>query len=146
MPAGLDQRYIAAVRMKREGVASFEDYPFCIPVIRKFRRMEFHPAVTFLIGENGMGKSTLIEGIAVKMGFNPEGGSRNFQFTTRASHSELYEHLVIERGVKYPKDGYYLRAESFYILATEIERMDAFPVNVPPIINSYGGRSLHEQP
>lgn len=92
-----------------------------------------------------MGKSTLIEGIAAKLGFNPEGGSRNFRFETRASHSNLYKHLTIERGVKKPKDAYYLRAESFYNLASEIEHLDAIPSKTPPIINSYGARSLHEQ-
>lgn len=128
MTQSLDQRYLAAIRLRREQVSSFKDYPFCIPAVRRLRRLEFHPAVTFLVGENGIGKSTLIEGIAVKMGFNAEGGSRK------------------------PTDGYFLRAESFYNLATEIEKLDSNaeldpdPKRLPPpIINSYGGNSLHAQ-
>jgi predicted ATPase len=82
------------------------------------------------------------------MGFNAEGGSRNFNFNTRPSHSALYKAITAERGIKRPRDGYFLRAESFYNLATEIERLDSnvgltyFP---PPVIDSYGGGGLHEQ-
>ena len=78
-------------------------------------------------------------------GFNPEGGSRNFNFSTRASHSTLHEVLNLSRGIKRPRDGFFLRAESFFNVATEIERLDAEPSDAPPIINSYGGHSLHEQ-
>lgn len=144
----LDTRYLAAIRLRREKVDSFKDYPFCIPAIRHLRRLEFHPAVTFFVGENGIGKSTLVEGIAVKMGFNAEGGSRNFRFDTRPSHSTFYQALTTERGIEKPTDGYFLRAESFYNLATEIEKLDSnegLDNPPPPIINSYGGDSLHEQ-
>lgn len=108
-------------------------------------RIVFHPAVTFFIGENGSGKSTLLEAIAIALDLNAEGGSRNMNFCTRASHSPLHAVLSLCRGVRRPRDGYFLRAESFFNVATEIERLDAIPANSPPIINSYGGRSLHEQ-
>lgn len=101
--------------------------------------------MTFLIGENGSGKSTLLEAIAVAAGFNPEGGSKNFRFKTYASHSVLHEHLRLSRGTKKPRDGYFLRAESFFNVATEIERLDAEGGLGPPVIDSYGGRSLHGQ-
>jgi predicted ATPase len=101
--------------------------------------------VTFLVGENGSGKSTLLEAIAVALGLNAEGGSRNFNFTTRASHSDLYKFLRLRRGVRRPRDCYFLRAESYFNLATEIERLDAEHANAPPIADSYGGNSLHEQ-
>ncbi len=107
--------------------------------------MEFHPKVTFLIGENGTGKSTLLEAIAVECGFNAEGGSRNFNFSTRSSHSPLHRVLTLRKGLRRPRDGYFLRAESFFNVATEIENLDAVPAPAPPIINSYGRRSLHEQ-
>ncbi|MHA3770033.1 AAA family ATPase [Verrucomicrobiota bacterium sgz303538] len=136
--------FVGALRLKRDEVPSFEEYPFCIPAIRSLERLKLHPAVTFLIGENGMGKSTLIEAIAVRYGFNAEGGSRNFSFDTRASHSSLHQYLVLERGIRRPTDGYFLRAESFYNVATEIERLDAEPGG-PPIGPAYGGHGLHEQ-
>jgi len=104
-----------------------------------------HPRVTYFIGENGSGKSTLLEAIAVSLGFNAEGGTKNFSFGTRRSHSELHEYLRIAKGVRRPRDGFFLRAESFFNVATEIERLDEEPFGGPPIINSYGGRSLHEQ-
>ncbi|RYD79290.1 MAG: AAA family ATPase [Verrucomicrobiaceae bacterium] len=137
--------FVGAVRFENRGEVDGNMYPFGIPAIRTFERLELHPAVTFVIGENGMGKSTLIEAIAVRYGFNAEGGSRNFRFDTRASHSPLYRHLVLERGPRRPTDGYFLRAESFYNVATEIEKLDAEPSGAPPIGPAYGGRGLHEQ-
>lgn len=107
--------------------------------------MIFHPKVTYFVGENGSGKSTLLEAIAVASGFNPEGGTRNFRFSTRSSHSVLSDHIRIAKGVRKPKDGFFLRAESFFNLATEIENLDAEEGFGAPVIESYGGRSLHEQ-
>ena len=100
--------------------------------------------VTFLVGENGTGKSTLLEGVAVACGFNPEGGTRNFSFSTRATHSELGEYLTPARK-RYPKDGFFLRAESFYNVATNIDELDKTPARAPRLIDSYGGVSLHCQ-
>lgn len=100
--------------------------------------------VTFFVGENGTGKSTLLEGIAVACGFNPEGGTRNFSFSTSDTHSELWEHLTISRGA-YPKDGFFLRAESIYNAASYINELDSVPAAAPSVIESYGGRSLHNQ-
>jgi predicted ATPase len=77
--------------------------------------------------------------------FNPEGGGRNFRFGTRTSHSDLHRFVRPVRGVRRPKDGYFLRAESYFNVATEIEALDREPLGGPPIIDSYGGLSLHEQ-
>ncbi len=137
--------YLLEVRLMREKVPSFDDFPFCLPVVRHLETLVLHPAVTFLIGENGTGTSTLLEAMAIVCGFNPEGGSRNFKFTTRASHSDLDRFLRPVRSPRRPKDGFFLRAESFYNVATEIERLDAEPSIAPPVIDSYGGVSLHQQ-
>ncbi len=139
------KHYLLEARLLRDGVPSFKPHPFSLPALRNFERLEPHPAVTFFIGENGTGKSTLLEAIAVAWGFNPEGGTRNFGFATHASHSILHQHLRLARGPRRPKDGFFLRAESFYNVATEIERRDEDPLGGPPIIDAYGGRSLHEQ-
>jgi predicted ATPase len=125
-------------------VASFDQYPFCLPAVRTLQQIDLHPKVTYFVGENGSGKSTLLEAIAVSLGFNAEGGSKNFRFDTRRSHSVLNEYLRIVKGVKRPRTGFFLRAESFFNVASEIERLDEGPGG-PPVINSYGGRSLHEQ-
>jgi predicted ATPase len=106
--------------------------------------LEFNAPVTFFTGDNGTGKSTLIEAIAVAWGFNPEGGSRNFNFSTRASHSELCRYIILSRMPVRPRDGWFLRAESFYNAASRIEELDAIPAASPKIIESYGGRSMHE--
>lgn len=139
------EHYLLEVKLKRDQVPSFDQYPFSLPVVRNLHNLELHPKVTFIIGENGSGKSTLLEAIAVAWGFNPEGGSKNFRFSTRRSHSELNEYLTLVKGIKRPRDGYFLRAESFFNVASEIEAMDRIPAAAPLVINSYGGRSLHEQ-
>ncbi len=143
--SGLNARhFVLDVTLLRERVPSFAAYPFHIPAIRHLHRLEFHPAVTFLVGENGSGKSTLLEALAVKMGLNPEGGSRNFNFTTRDSLSELRDFLRVARSMSHPDDLYFLRAESFFNVATAIEQLDKGGGG-PPLIESYGGNSLHEQ-
>jgi predicted ATPase len=74
----ISSQYARSVSLKREDIASFEDYPFCLPAVRSLQTLELHPNITFLVGENGSGKSTLLEAIAVSLGFNPEGGTKNF--------------------------------------------------------------------
>lgn len=136
--------YISKIKIKPD-TPEKESYPFSLPAIKSLTSIDLHPSVTFFVGENGSGKSTLLESIAVAWGFNPEGGTKNFGFGTRESHSDLYKYIRLERSVKRPKDGFFLRSESFFNVATEIERLDEDPWGGPPIINSYGGTSLHEQ-
>ncbi|PIC86808.1 AAA family ATPase [Sporosarcina sp. P20a] len=138
-------QFIRGMRLKRDQVPSFEDYPFHLPCINTLTELDFHPSVTFFVGENGMGKSTLLEGIAVASGFNPEGGSLNFNFSTYDSHSVLDEYITLIKGVIRPTDGFFLRAETFYNLATTIEELDSAPGPSPRIVDGYGGTSLHKQ-
>ncbi|QWU15207.1 AAA family ATPase [Paenibacillus sophorae] len=140
-----DKLYLRHMELLRDKVPSFRSYPFHLPVIRSLERLVFRNPVTFLVGENGSGKSTLLEGIAAAWGFNPEGGTLNFSFNTRSSHSSLYEYLRIARGVKRPKDGFFLRAESYYNVASYIDELDEQPSPGPRLRDSYGGKSLHEQ-
>jgi predicted ATPase len=125
--------------------ADTSGYPFTLPVIDGLRtagRLDLGPMVTFLVGDNGTGKSTLLEAIAVASGFNAEGGSVNFRFATRSTESVLGQYLRLVRGVVKPRTGYFLRAESFYNVATEIERLDDGRAT---LLSSYGGRSPHER-
>jgi predicted ATPase len=114
-------------------------HPWDLPVIAALAgRLALDPNVTYLIGENGTGKSTLIEAIAVAAGMNPEGGSRHFSYATRDSHSELWKSLRLVRGARRPRTEFFLRAESFFTAATYIESLE-------DALAPYGGRSLHEQ-
>jgi len=131
------QGFLRAIRLLRDQVPSFERYPFSIPAVRALDELALDPRVTFLVGENGSGKSTLIEAIAVVAGFNAEGGSQNFSFSTRRSESELHQFLRPVRGARRPKDGFFLRAESYFTVGSEIERLG--------VVDSYGGVSPHEQ-
>lgn len=136
--------YLTSIRLRHPLPA--ESYLCGLPAVRYLMEggtLTFDRPVTFLVGENGTGKSTLLEGIAVACGFNPEGGTRNFSFSTRATHSPLGEYLTPARR-RYPKDGFFLRAESFYNVATHIDELDE-TVPGPRLIDSYGGVSLHHQ-
>lgn len=140
--------YVTRLELDREGLdcaclPESEEYLRSLPVVKHLGALEL-ANVTFFVGENGTGKSTLIEAIALGCGFNAEGGSRNFRFSTRSSHSELYKFLYLSRTNRRPRDGYFLRAESFFNVATEIEALDAQPAASPKLIEGYGGRSLHE--
>jgi len=136
--------YLLHLELLSERIPDAAKFPYNLPAFRGLTLLPFHPKVTFLIGENGSGKSTLLEAIAVACGLNPEGGSRNFNFATRASHSPLDGCVRLAKSSAVPGDHYFLRAESFYNVASEIERLDKEPGG-PPIIGAYGGKSLHEQ-
>jgi predicted ATPase len=131
--------FLLDLHLLRDRIPSFASYPFCLPAVRQLQTLAFHPRMTFLVGENGSGKSTLLEAIAVACDLNPEGGSRNFDFTTRASHSGLDQFLRLARSPQLPRDSFFLRAESLYNVATEIERLGG------NVLMAYGGLSLHEQ-
>jgi predicted ATPase len=127
--------YIREFRLRRDKVPGFDDYPFSLPVIKSLETVQLHPKVTFLVGENGSGKSTIIEAVAEAVGLNVEGGSKNFFFSTRAHESPLGQYLQIVRGIEREKDCFFLRAESFYNVATEIENRGL----------EYGDKSPHRQ-
>lgn len=137
-------QYIRRMNLLRKHLPSTSIYPFHLPVVATLDELTFHPQVTYLVGENGMGKSTLLEAIAIAAGFNPEGGTFNFNFSTHDSHSELVEYIRLIKGVQRPKDGFFLRAETYYNVATHIEELDSEPGG-GKVIDHFGGVSLHEQ-
>ncbi|NCB92698.1 MAG: ABC transporter ATP-binding protein [Clostridia bacterium] len=92
-----------------------------IEAIDRLESLEFSRPITFFVGENGSGKSTLLEALAIAYGFNPEGGTKNYSFSTYDSHSELYYAIRLNKGYRKAKWGYFLRAESFYNVATKEE-------------------------
>jgi predicted ATPase len=135
MVAADDPPFIRSLVVVAERIEQPDAYPFSIPAVRALDGLELAD-VTYFVGENGSGKSTILEAIAVAAGFNAEGGTVNFNFATRRSESALHRALRLVRTRRF-KNGFFLRAESFFNVATEIARVDA--------LGSYGGKSLHEQ-
>ncbi len=127
--------YLREIRLDRDNVAGFDAYPFNIPAVRELRTLKLHPDVTFFSGENGSGKSTLLEAIALAMGFSQEGGTRNMRGHTADTVSRLQDFILPVRGVRQPRDFFFLRAESFYNLATRSDEIG--------YLGGYGGKSLH---
>lgn len=128
----MNENFLRQLKFNQDGSDS---YPFSIPALQNHESIEFTKPVTFLVGENGSGKSTLIEAIAIAAGFNSEGGTKNYSFTTSDTSSELHEHVTLVRGIRKEKYGYFLRAESFYATATYTDSIGV----------DFGGKSLHEQ-
>ena len=126
--------FLQKISLKKEMVENFKRYPFNIDIIKNFDSLELSCPVTFLIGENGTGKSTFIEALAVKCGLNAEGGTQNFNFRTRETHSSLYEYLEVNHFERKCETKFFLRAESFYNLASEIDTLG---------VSGYGMNSLH---
>ncbi len=137
--------FVREISLKRDLSIDFSAYPFSIPAIGHLDSLLPHPDVTFFVGENGSGKSTLLEGIALALGFGPEGGTRNMSFQTASTTSALYRSLRIVRNFSKPRDYFFLRAESFFNVATEVRRLDEDPSLGPRIGPSYGEHGLHEQ-
>ena len=129
--------YLVAASFRPDVTVDYETYPFDIPAVRDLPKIRFHRSVTFLVGENGSGKSTVLEAIAVALGFGPEGGTKNVQFQTTHSVSPLHKALRLARATPKPSDGYFLRAESFFNVATYMDEVG--------YLGGYGNRSLHER-
>ncbi|MBQ9313742.1 MAG: AAA family ATPase [Clostridia bacterium] len=131
----MEKLFVKCVKLNRDNIDN-NRYPFNIPCLKNFDEIKISVPVTFFYGENGVGKSTLIEAIAISLGLNPEGGSNNMQFSNYDDYSELYKHLIIGKfGV--PKTKFFLRAESFYNVATDISN------NGDLVETTYGGEDLH---
>ncbi|HMJ16372.1 MAG TPA: AAA family ATPase [Polyangiaceae bacterium] len=126
-------RILRDFTLLRDRVADWSQYPFNIPAIANLKSIHFHPGITFFVGENGSGKSTLIEAIAVKAGFNPEGGTKNFKSSYRPSESRLHEYVRLARGSRRESSGFFLRAETMFNVSTEAEQY-----------RDYGWDDLHE--
>ena len=129
--------YLARATLKPDAPVDLDSYPCSIPAVRDLEQIEFHPCVTFFVGENGSGKSTVLEALALALGFGAEGGTRNVQLGGQGAVSPLHDWLRLARGVPQPRDAYFLRAETFFNVATYLDEVG--------YLDSYGGQSLHQQ-
>ena len=111
-------RILRHLELMRDKVADFSQYPFSIPAVASLTKLEFHPSITFFVGENGSGKSTLIEAIAIRAGYNAEGGNKNFRSSHRPSESSLQDHVRLARGARRERSGFFLRAETMFNVST----------------------------
>jgi predicted ATPase len=133
----VDRFYIKKIKTE---ICHDDSYISSLPVVEylnKYNELSFDQDVTFFVGENGTGKSTIIEAIAVCAGFNAEGGSKNFNFETKQTVSNLSKYMTIVKAA-YEKDGFFLRVESFYNVASQVEDLE---LN----LDGYGGKPLHNQ-
>ena len=135
----MNDLFVKSVHLQRDGLV-FDEYPFCVEAIRQFESLTFEKSLSFLIGENGIGKSTFIEALAVALRLNAEGGTQNFHFHTKETHSNLYQYLKVVKGTHQPQTKFFLRAESFYNVASQLDKIADEEAGV---YDSYGGTSLH---
>lgn len=139
----MDKKWIQSISIDWDKIPE-DSYLRDIPALQFGETLDFSRQVTFFVGENGSGKSTLLEGIAVAYGFSAEGGTRNYRFSTYDSHSELCDAIRLSRGGSAPLNSYFLRAESFYNVASQAEEYrDITPKEI--YYSRYGGKSLHQQ-
>lgn len=135
------------ITLLKERVEDWKVYPFSVPAISAMAEIEIHSRVVFFAGENGTGKSTLLEAIAAHYGFGPEGGNRNILHDT-TEHNHSTDSLVRALRLSFDKRtgaGFFLRAESFFNTASHLDELDSevYSIPVAPILPSYGGQSLH---
>lgn len=117
----MNNLFIKGIRLRRNEIDDFDEYPFNIPLIRELSEIRFEKPVTFIVGENGSGKSTIIEALAVSIGLSAEGGTRNMIYETIDSTSSLHKYITVLKSGLMPKWKHFLRAESFYTMANAVE-------------------------
>lgn len=131
--------YLRSLKFREDFTPDVESFPYTIPAVRDIEQIQFDPAVTFFVGENASGKSTVLEATAAVAELNPEGGSRHLQFEERPALSVLPEQIRPVWNPGREEDSYFLRAESFFNVATRLENLPG------QSMEPYGGRSPHEQ-
>jgi predicted ATPase len=119
-----ERPYIRAVKFKSPESLDWASYPYVVPAVNDLESIKFHPQITFFVGENGSGKSTILEALALALGFSEEGGTRNVQLNTATTASDLHQAIRTIKSYKKPQDYYFLRAESFYNVATYMKQVN----------------------
>lgn len=130
--------YVKSLSIDWAGIVNPSVYPFSIPAIRSVDALAFTQPVTFFCGENGTGKSTLLEALSVAYGLNPEGGTRNYTFSVHDGHSELCDHVRLLKGIYRPRDSFFVRSDTLFNLISEMDALE-------DDLRYFGGRSLHHR-
>jgi predicted ATPase len=126
--------YLRSVTIDPDAQIEADKYPFSIPAVRELGVLEPHPDVTFFVGENGAGKSTVLEAIAVALGLPAEGGTPHVLREQQAV-SGLQRHLKLIKGFRLPKFSYFLRAESMYSMFNYLDEVALEAGSPPPRLN-----------
>lgn len=116
--------FIKEIILDREKIPNTQVYPYTIPALKNFESLRFHPDVTFIVGENGSGKSTLVEAIALSQGFGFDGGTKGVQYDPGEQATDLHLHLKSVKSFSKPDNYYFLRAETFYKVASYLAEID----------------------
>lgn len=144
-------KFIRSMELQRDNITSFGEFPFSLSVVRNLFDLQFHPKVTFIIGENGTGKSTILEAIATAYGFNPEGGTKNFNFSSMDTHSNLHNYIRIVKGAQRPQSGFFCERKVFIMsllilmswIKREVEPRLLIPMEENPYINNPMGKHFY---
>jgi len=138
-PVSVRDLPLRGLQLDLERVDDRNAFPFQLPAVLALRDgLALEAPVTFLVGENGSGKSTIVEALAAKLDLDAEGGDTDLTFVERQAESPLHEALVLRRGPRRPSMRYFLRAESFYNVARNIDELAGGR------LDAHGGRPLHE--
>jgi len=137
----MNSLFISGIKISWDKTSQ-DSYLRTIPSLMNLSQINLHKSITLFTGENGSGKSTLLEAIAIAYGLNPEGGSRNFNFSTQNTHSDLYNAITLYKGSRRVRDAFFLRAESFYNVAS---KANEYSMGESSYYDSYGGSPLHQQ-
>lgn len=130
--------FVDSVSIRWDEVPDTAAYPFNVPSLSSLTTLHLEAPVTFFCGENGTGKSTLLEAISIALGMNPEGGSRNYLFSVKRTHSELHDYLTVGRTLLRPRDSFFVRSDTLFNLITAMDELDDDK-------RYYEGRSLHRR-
>lgn len=131
-----DNVFVTSLAIDWAGVPRRDAYPFDVPAIASLHELDLAQRITFFCGENGTGKSTLLEAMGIAYGLNPEGGSRNYTFSTRPTHSQLHDFIRLDRSIYRPLDGYFVRSDTLFNLISATDELEDDQ-------RYYGGVSLH---
>jgi predicted ATPase len=134
------------VRFRPDAEIDFDRFPFTVPAVRDIAKLQLHPAVTMLVGENGSGKSTILEAIAIRLGHSEIGGPNEEDFTSRPFDNGLHDNIILGRSMyRRPAETFFMRAETVYDFTNQIEREMRREGGFGRDFRRYGGVSLHNR-